>query len=115
MALSLDFRGSVSFPPGYPSYRTLTFVLVGLTPTEYTSLRWTYVGNSSCLYSWGYTLSGRLLDDGVGHRSSSWVALIDVPHVSAEVVLNLPALLFRAAAGIDLIGIQIDRVRVRND
>ena len=23
-------------------YRTLTFVLVGLTPTEYTSLRWTY-------------------------------------------------------------------------
>jgi hypothetical protein len=43
MALSIDFRGSVSFPPGYPSYRTLTFVLVGLTPTEYTSLRWTYV------------------------------------------------------------------------
>jgi|GEM_PF-6220942 hypothetical protein len=42
MALSIDFRGSVSFPPGYPSYRTLTFVLVGLTPTEYTSLRWTY-------------------------------------------------------------------------
>ena len=42
MALSIDFRGSVSFPPGYPSYRTLTLVLVGLTPTEYTSLRWTY-------------------------------------------------------------------------
>ena len=42
MALSIDSRGSVSFPPGYPSYRTLTFVLVGLTPTEYTSLRWTY-------------------------------------------------------------------------
>jgi hypothetical protein len=43
MALSIDFQGSVSFPPGYPSYRTLTFALVGLTPTEYTSLRWTYV------------------------------------------------------------------------
>src|SRR5215471_9700263 len=38
MALSIDFRGSVSFPPGYPSYRALTFALVGLTPTEYTSL-----------------------------------------------------------------------------
>ena len=38
MALSIDFRSSVSFPPGYPSYRTLTFVLVGLTPTEYTCL-----------------------------------------------------------------------------
>src|ERR1700730_14890721 len=58
MALSIDFRGSVSFPPGYPSYRTLTFVLVGLTPTEYTSLRWTYVESSSCLYSSGYTLYG---------------------------------------------------------
>ena len=42
MALSIDFQGSVSFPPGYPSYRTLTFVLAELTPTEYTSLRWTY-------------------------------------------------------------------------
>jgi hypothetical protein len=41
--LSIDFQDSVSFPPGYPSYRTLTLVLVGLTPTEYTSLRWTYV------------------------------------------------------------------------
>src|SRR4029453_14314545 len=40
-------------PPGYPSYRTLTFVLVGLTPTEYTSLRWTYVDNFSFLCSWG--------------------------------------------------------------
>src|SRR5664279_1525970 len=47
MALSIDFRGSVSFPPGYPSYRTLTFVLVGLPPTEYTSLRWTYADSSS--------------------------------------------------------------------
>ena len=47
MALSIDFRGSVSFPPGYPSYRTLTFVLVGLTPTEYTSLRWTYADSFS--------------------------------------------------------------------
>src|ERR1700722_15584676 len=46
MALSIDFRGSVSFPPGYPSYRTLTLVLVGLTPTEYTSLRWTYAESS---------------------------------------------------------------------
>jgi hypothetical protein len=43
MALSIDFQDSVSFPPGYPSYRTLTLVLVGLTPTEYTSLRWTYI------------------------------------------------------------------------
>src|SRR5450432_1402368 len=55
MALSIDFRGSVSFPPGYPSYRTLTFVLVGLTPTEYTSLCWTYVDSSSCLCSLGYS------------------------------------------------------------
>src|SRR5262249_38280783 len=55
MALSTDFQGSVSFPPGYPSYRTLTFVLVGLTPTEYTSLRWTYDDNSSFLCSWGYS------------------------------------------------------------
>src|SRR5262249_32782275 len=46
MALSIDFRGSVSFPPGYPSYRTLTFVLVGLTPTEYTCLFWTYADSS---------------------------------------------------------------------
>src|SRR6266576_2293067 len=36
---------SVSFPPGYPSYRTLTFVLVGLTPTGYTYLSWTYSGS----------------------------------------------------------------------
>jgi hypothetical protein len=63
MALSIDFRGSVSFPPGYPSYRTLTLVLVGLTPTEYTSLRWTYAGSSSCLCSSGYTLSARPSDD----------------------------------------------------
>jgi hypothetical protein len=41
--LSIDFRGSVSLPPGYPSYRALTFALVGLTPTEYTSLCWTYI------------------------------------------------------------------------
>src|SRR5260370_27666552 len=53
MALSIDFQDSVSFPPGYPSYRTLTLVLVGLTPTEYTSLRWTYADSSSCLYSSG--------------------------------------------------------------
>ena len=46
MALSIDFRSSVSFPPGYPSYRTLTFVLVGLTPTGYTYLSWTYSGSS---------------------------------------------------------------------
>ena len=45
MALSIDFRSSVSFPPGYPSYRTLTFVLVGLTPTGYTYLSWTYSGS----------------------------------------------------------------------
>src|ERR1051325_600597 len=54
---------SVSFPPGYPSYRTLTFVLVGLTPTEYTSLCWTYADSSSCLCSSGYTLSARPSDD----------------------------------------------------
>src|ERR1017187_2299707 len=55
MALSIDFRSSVSFPPGYPSYRTPTFVLVGLTPTEYTSLGWTYAGNSSFLCFSGYS------------------------------------------------------------
>jgi hypothetical protein len=42
MALSTDFQGSVSFLPGYPTYRTLTFVLVGSTSTEYTNLRWKY-------------------------------------------------------------------------
>src|SRR5260370_3679186 len=47
MALSIDFRGSVSFPLSYPSYRTLTFVLMGLTSTEYTSLRWTYADSFS--------------------------------------------------------------------
>ena len=46
MALSIDFRSSVSFPPAYPSYRTLTFVLVGLTPTGFTYLSWTYSGSS---------------------------------------------------------------------
>jgi len=66
MALSIDFRGSVSFPPDYPSYRTLTFVLVGLTPTEYTSLRWTYVDSSSCLCSWGCSSCGR---PSVGRRA----------------------------------------------
>ena len=30
-------------PPDYPSYRVLTFTLVGLLPTEYASLRWTHL------------------------------------------------------------------------
>src|SRR5260370_17370450 len=29
-------------PPDYPSYRVLTFTLVGLLPTECASLRWTH-------------------------------------------------------------------------
>src|SRR5215469_3172778 len=59
MALSIDSRGSVSFPPGYPSYRALTFALVGLPPTEYTSLRWTCVDNFSSPCFSGCSLSAR--------------------------------------------------------
>src|SRR6516164_6000038 len=38
----VDRLSGFSFrPPDYPSYRVLTFALVGLSPTEYASLRWT--------------------------------------------------------------------------
>ena len=39
----VDRLSGFSFlPPNYPSYRVLTFALVGLPPTEYASLRWTH-------------------------------------------------------------------------
>jgi hypothetical protein len=41
MASSIGFQDSVFLPPDYPSYRVLTFTLVGLLPTECASLRWT--------------------------------------------------------------------------
>ena len=42
MALSIGFRDSVSFLPAIQATGLLTFTLVGLSPTEHTSLRWTY-------------------------------------------------------------------------
>src|ERR1700680_1130120 len=42
MALSIGFRDSVSFLLTIQATGVLTFTLVGLLPTEYTSLRWTH-------------------------------------------------------------------------
>ena len=41
MALSVGFRNSVSFLPATQATRVLTLTLVGLSPTEHASLRWT--------------------------------------------------------------------------
>jgi hypothetical protein len=42
MALSIDFQDSVSLFLTIQATGSLTFSLAGLTPAEYTSLRWTY-------------------------------------------------------------------------
>ena len=42
MALSIDFRDSVSFLLTIQATGLLTLALTGLTPVEYTSLYWTY-------------------------------------------------------------------------
>ena len=42
MALSIDFRDSVSFLLTIQATGLLTLALTGLTPVEYTSLHWTY-------------------------------------------------------------------------
>ena len=42
MALSIDFRDSVSFLLTIQATGLLTLTLTGLTPVEYTSLYWTY-------------------------------------------------------------------------
>src|SRR6516164_4326716 len=42
MALSIGFRDSVSFLLTIQAIGFLTFALVGLSPTEYASLRWTH-------------------------------------------------------------------------
>jgi hypothetical protein len=51
MALSIDFQDSVSFLPTIQATGPLTFALAGLTPAEYTSLRWTYPGVRPCQYT----------------------------------------------------------------
>jgi len=42
MALSVGFRNLSFLPSCYSSYRALTFTLVGLTPTDHASFRWTH-------------------------------------------------------------------------
>src|ERR1700680_5058634 len=54
MALSIDFRDSVSFLPTIQATRPLTFALAGLPPAEYTSLRWTYPDARPCQYTFCY-------------------------------------------------------------
>src|SRR5262249_5490417 len=56
MALSIDSRGSVSFPPGYPSYNALTFALVRLPPPNSPSLRCRYVGSGCGAVPLSFTL-----------------------------------------------------------
>ena len=54
MALSIDFPDSVSFLLTIQATGSLTFSLAGLAPTEYTSLRWTYLDGHPCQYTLCY-------------------------------------------------------------
>jgi hypothetical protein len=51
MALSIDFPDSVSFLLTIQATGFLTLSLAGLTPAEYTSLRWTYPDGHPCQYT----------------------------------------------------------------
>ena len=70
----VDRLQHIDFSPCcYPSYRALTFTLVGLSPTEHTSLTWTH--NRTCaIYAYGSSMK-YLLVCWVNHYLAIWLSL----------------------------------------